>query len=316
MIAKAFARVSKRLVGDPKPKLWEVMNPKEAIWDNQPAVFELADAGRLDRNRSFFYVHGFTYDGSAQSAFNDFYAFDRAVEWWKPNKHIGGCSYYNAMRCRLFILAYRTSFEVGFEAIVRSALSSVLGGVTGSSPVMAAAVYWREFERRAQVTGEFLARIIAQFPQDPDGLDYHIFSQSLGCYTVASAGQRLYGGRTDGGGTTSQRGPFRSWYCMAGALPNDAFGPLGAFKAAPYLTEGEAGLSVYYSMVDDTLSTLYYIANGFMAMGQIGSTSETRVPTILRNVDTFKQTGNTHAPVFGYFEKVAPLVRRNFGFNF
>ena len=40
---------------------------------------------------------------------------------------------------------------------------------------------------------------------------------------------------------------------MAGALPNDAFGPLGAFKAAPYLTEGEAGMSAYYStMVVDT----------------------------------------------------------------
>ena len=133
---------------------------------------------------------------------------------------------------------------------------------------------------------------------------------------VASAGQRLYGGRTDNSGTTSQRGPFRSWYCMAGALPNDAFGPTGKFKAAPYLTDGEAHLSVYYSMVDDTLSTLYYIANGFMAMGQIGSTSGTRLPTFLENVDTFEQTGNTHAPVFGYFEKVAPLVRRDFGFNF
>ena len=40
---------------------------------------------------------------------------------------------------------------------------------------------------------------------------------------------------------------------MAGALPNDAFGPLGSFKAAPYLTEGEAGMSAYYStMVVDT----------------------------------------------------------------
>ena len=309
-------------------------NPYDAIWGYADPQFVSVDSGgTFDRNISFFYVHGAFYNGGPNVAFDDFAYLENGVglfrnaiadtsptgevqtlcpEWGKKQGYVDASC---PCRCRLFILGYDTSLSTAAKGLINKAIGTVLGGsVTGSSDVLNTAVAWREMERRGAAAGDYLAGLLSQIDDPYFSGEYHMFSHSLGCFTVAHAAQAIYTAHPDWPYL------FVSWYCMAGAVPADAFAPTGRFPQAPklipsvsYLGDGWGQLKVYYSLVDDVLSAAYMLAAGQPAMGQFGSTSQPAVANF-GNVDTRTLTGAIHGP-FGYLQPVAPLMRTDYGIS-
>ena len=183
---------------------------------------------------------------------------------------------------------------------------------------MTAAVFWRELERRANLTGEHLA---TYFPNlDNNNRRALIVSHSLGCFASATALKTF-------ALQSANVIPFNIWLCMAGALPANAFTESGFFKesldvvALPVRSSRSSAIGVdfprlgtfaLFSYFDLVLGTAYVFANSTLALGQTGALIPVKH---VENINVTDLAGETHTISNGYFQKVGALLRAIFRTN-
>lgn len=292
LIQKVWEQVSGQLEHDPKPQIYALWNPKEAVWEGAEPRLEPVPEDWNNfhiESTTYLFIHGKDYRSDPKEAYEFYVRFAKEVNLYKESHTIED----------VFLVSYDTKITDEAETIIRKGFETVLATmVTGSAPNLFLAVLWRELERRATVTGDFLLPLLKRMREGKGS--YGAVTHSLGCFTFAHAAKRLISEQPEGHG-------LNFWYCMAPALPANAFTNTGIFKQAPLIGE----TSVWYSFIDSILSTAYILANGHPAMGQTGALEPAHS---LNDIDVTKLAGPVHnvqeiAEIPGYFTLVGPKLR-------
>jgi hypothetical protein len=88
VVDRIVRAVAPQLRVNPRPQLWELANPSQAVWGNSAPRFVQATAVQNDTRAVFIFVHGVAYDGTPQMAFRDFYP-KQVLTRGHPRKYLG-----------------------------------------------------------------------------------------------------------------------------------------------------------------------------------------------------------------------------------
>ncbi|MEI5919431.1 hypothetical protein ACMHYP_26235 [Bacillus cereus] len=299
LIQKVWEQVSGQLERDPNPQVYALWNPKQAVWEGATPNLESLPADynnfHIEASGTIF-IHGKDYQSDPKEAYEFYVNYAKELNLYKNFHTIQD----------VFLVCYDTKITDEADTIIRKGFETVLGTtITGSAPNMFAAVLWRELERRATLTGDFLFPLLKRMREAKGA--YGAVTHSLGCFTLAHVANRLVNVLPDGN-------RLRSWHCMAPALPANAFTGTGIFKDAPLISDGT---TVWYSHIDSILSTAYIYANGYPAMGQTGCLESANS---VENIDVTQFVGPVHnvqeiAGTPGYFTLVAPKLKEKLGIH-
>ncbi|TYP78238.1 hypothetical protein [Paenibacillus methanolicus] len=310
-IDQVFRRIARQIQRDPNPRVFHYRNPEAAIWlrTQRPDVVQInPNTHNFPANRwPYIFIHGAGRGGTAEEA--RFFYEDFEINARMFNPVFANSPNYRA-NADIYLVAYDAQIEGEDELIIRRALATVLGqAITGSSPDLFLAVMWKEFERRAIVTAD---RALLPMFNRMAGQTFRnagLITHSLGCLVGAQAAERFIRAQPNANVLTF-------WYCMAAALPSDAFTTTGAFNNAPRIAgvaDGiRQGTSVWFSYLDAVLLFAYTLANKHLALGVTGAL-ESKNPLTDFNVTDI--VGPVHDlniadPSRGYFNLLASEIQR------
>ncbi|MDA2116714.1 hypothetical protein PDN31_15295 [Bacillus cereus] len=315
LIDKVWDLIGWRVKKNPNPRIFRLENPKNCIWDKSESeiLTEINENAPLPPDKiPYVFVHGIQNGAFKSEAFKFYRNFELAARMFNPSNPQA-----NYSNVDIYIVSYDSKLTDEEGLIIREGISSVLASpVSGDAPDLYAAVMWKEWERRAQITAEnkilpFLKQISQSNIKGANAITH-----SLGCYALAYAANKFFIEQP------SMRPPFYSWFCMAAAIPANSFTSTGIFNKAPFIAgipdNPGIGTSVWFSYLDSALSTLYVIANKYAALGQTGAL-QSQIP--VTNIDTSRCTKGVHmvdevnkygVVIPGYFTLLGPLIRSIF----
>ena len=304
LIEEVWLQVASELAVEPNPQLFKLDNPEQAVWNGaQPSFTPIPPSYSFpDFRNAFFILHGMGYDGSNKQAFDSMYKpFEKSARMFN-----GDTSWKRFSD--IYLVAYDTRLTDEARTIIRKGFASVLGQqVVGSAPNTIGAVLWRELERRANLTGEYLAVYLSSLSAPPHASGF-VVAHSLGCFASAAA-LKSYALRS-----TNARRVISQWLCMAAALPANALTNSGIFEESLNAVTSLAppfGTFVLFSWFDLVLGAAYTpLVNETLAMGQTGALIPVQP---LANSNVSRLVGETHAISDGYLDKVGPVIRAIYG---
>ncbi|KZE74900.1 hypothetical protein [Paenibacillus elgii] len=211
------------------------------------------------------FVHGKGHTATKDSAYSFFWDIEEHVKIFRHDEY---------KNHDLYLVSYDTDLTGTDEKIIKAAFELFIKiGALGDPEPLILAVFWRELERRAEVTGKFLVPFLKTLSsfyksiEEMNGIGPFAITHSLGCYTFATAAQELLK-------ESNENRCFAAWLCMAAAVPSNGFTNTGAFRLAPLIAgtpDGPImGTSVWYSRTDLVLNIAYTLATGHLAMGVTG----------------------------------------------
>lgn len=305
LIDQVWRMVFGDIKGEAHPRIFHLTNPKVSVWEDtrlrNMVEVDISTINFPVGRAPFVFVHGAGKRGNELDAFSFYYSFEREARMF--NNSLKDYSHAD-----IFIVSYDSLITNNTRLIIKNAFESLLGPLTDAdAPGLFSAVMWREWEERAEFTAEkvilpFLKKISESGLEPSYGAG--AITHSLGCYALAHAAQLFVTEIPE----SSQR-PFDIWFCMAAALPSNAFTrtgdfPLAPLIAGPSIAGPKHGTSVWFSNVDYILGLLYgVLANRHFAMGQTGALA---AANDLTNLDVTNCVGIEHDD-FKYF----PLVQRS-----
>lgn len=280
---------------DPHPAIYYVPRPfnSETAIKIDPETYVFPP-----RRKPCLFVHGKGYSAKKKAAYSFF---------WDIEEHVKIFSEGHSELNDVYLVSYDTDLTDEDEAIIRAAFQLLLGiGPTGEADPLILAVFWRELERRAAITGDYILpflRRLAEFQTPDSSLSGFAITHSLGCFTFASAAQKLIR-------ENESNRCFDKWLCMAAAIPSNGFTATGRFTFAPLIAgEGNGpvvGTSVWYSRLDLILNIAYTLATGHLAMGVTGLLIS--IPRIyISDMDVTEITKEDHH--IAYFKKLGKKLR-------
>ncbi|PQP80344.1 hypothetical protein C0Q44_28435 [Paenibacillus sp. PCH8] len=295
VIEEVWRFVKKDIRRDPRPAIYYVPRPfsSDTAVQIDPETYEFPPG----RKPSLF-VHGKGYSSSKNSAYSFFSDIEEHVQIFS-NGH-------NELN-DVYLVSYDTELTDEDEIIIRAAFQLLLGiGTAGEADPLILAVFWRELERRAAITGDYILPFLRRIAeaQTPDlSLAGFAITHSLGCFTFASAAQKLIR-------ENENNRCFLNWLCMAAAIPSNGFTSTGGFTFAPLIAGGgdgpRYGTSVWYSRLDLVLNLAYTLATGHLALGATGSLDS--VPRVyISDMDVTQITKEDH--YIAYFKKLGNMLR-------
>ena len=271
IIQQVTNAVAPQLVKNPEPKLFRLVNPKNATHlgeDPQFIQIHDNDLAQYSYKNLYFFIHGMDYSGTPKDSFEGMFKhFENAVGMFNNTN-------FDPDRM-IFFLCYDTYINDEYKTIIRLGFESVLGSpVSGNAPMMTLAVFWRELEDRAKIAGKYLLSLLVHLPRGNDW-SYYVLSHSLGNFVVGHMAQEFYKANPNEGNM------LWNWYSIAAAIPSNAITGSGIFNNAIKAFGGE--IKVYHSLTDSVLSTAYILANALPAMGQVGSSISRRFEIVNKN---------------------------------
>ncbi|PFU19512.1 hypothetical protein [Bacillus cereus] len=297
LIEAVWELISGDLAADPNPRLFKIIEPEKLVYSGT-SVKE-TDFKEVNPNdplevgrRPYVFIHGKNYGSGCLEAFEFYKDFEKNIQWFKNGKDYSNVDFY--------LVSYDTRMTDENMTLIRKAISAITGGlVTGTGMLFFWAVMWRELERRAQITGDYILPLLQKM-NDADVYG-RIISHSLGCFTAAHMSSRYIDERR------GDRPPVFNWLCLAPAIPANAFTNTGMFENAPRVAVGPDGpgygTSVFYSYGDLVLFGLYgLLANYHTAMGNIGAL-ESKHP--LNNIDVTHLVRDAHLG-YDYWSRIKP----------
>ncbi|WP_416042490.1 hypothetical protein [Bacillus subtilis] len=312
LIDKVWEKVFGKIEGNANPKIYQLRNPKQAVWSNsKPIMIPInLDSHTFPQRRApYLFVHGAGKRGNEEEAFDFYEQFELNAKMFNNSNHDYSSS-------DIYIVSYDSLITNNTKLIIKDAFESVLGTLSDSdAPLLFTAVVWREWEKRAEETAEKVIlpfmRKMSESGIEAPRLGAGAITHSLGCYALSHAAQLFVSEIPE----PSLR-PFSFWFCMAAALPSNAFTSTGQFPLAPliagrpYQDNLFYGTSVWFSNLDATLGVLYSIlANRYFSMGQTGSLVSKED---LVNLDVTRCSGLEHDyPI--YFKLVKNVIRSALG---
>ncbi|MEK4058307.1 MULTISPECIES: hypothetical protein [Paenibacillus] len=247
-------------------RLYHLINPGPAVWESQPRDMQVIDPDTISLPQDrvpFVFIHGVENQGETD-AFEFYKKFEKSA--WMYNHNVPGVDYSSV---DIYIVSYDAKISNENHQIIKSAFESAGVIVDGDAPGMFAAVMWKEWVRRARLTSDKIMPFLNKMKYLPHNYRGLAVTHSLGCEVMANAGHRLIENDPD------LEPAFIRWWCMAAALPSDAFSNTGLYPSAPRIAMNypleKPGTTVWFSASDSLLSTLYFIANDHFAMGQTGA---------------------------------------------
>jgi hypothetical protein len=323
LIDDVWNAVAPQLRQNASPMLFRLTNPGPAAWQGATPVIEDVQASfhRDPARRPLLFIHGMGYPANPAVAIADMYLpFEQQAKMF--NRPAGGP--IDATTLDIFLLSWNSDLTTDKADIIKGALESLgyAGGSLAATPLIFAAIMWRELERRADECASYLLPLFRTLTNGQRGTGNPndnwpgVFTHSLGSYVFAAMAEKL--------GPAGDFAPLAQfWWSMAGAIPQNAFSKTGVFQHAPHacvpLNGTLAGTHVFYSWQDAVLLTAYSLANGHPAMGTTGANSSA-LPNV-KNWHTQEYTGASHvitdggpfAQFGGYFRKMAPLIKAFLG---
>ncbi|MEH7126150.1 hypothetical protein V7127_23340, partial [Bacillus sp. JJ1773] len=250
----------------------------------------------------YLFIHGIEYSDDPCETFSFYRGFEDVVGMFDKNRQ-DGPDYSNV---DIYLVNYDSKITDEEKTIIRAGFKTVLGEpVVGNAPDLFAVVIWREFVRRAEETA--VTKVIPFLRKLADAkllIQGRAITHSLGSYLLAYAGNAI----------NPSESIFQSWFCMAAAMPSDAFTSTGKFKYAPSIAGGPEdinyGTSIWYSAFDKVLTFIYPLANRHPAMGQTGGLIPIRA---LTDYDVTLCVREAHMLRDGYFQRLGPTLRYFFG---
>lgn len=312
LIEAVYRTVAGELAKEINPRILKIIDPfKPSCGENNNNLVEIEiDNYKFPENRvPYLFIHGIEYSDNPCDTFTFFRGFEDVVKMFDKDR-TDGPDYSNV---DIYLVSYDSKLTDEEETIIRRGFETVLGQVTiGTAPELFAAVIWREYIQRAETTANrtvipFLQKLAdAKLPVNNKG---RAITHSLGSYLLAYAGHNL----------NPTIPIFQSWFCMAAAMPSDAFTSTGKFKNAPRIAgpprdnENEHivnhGTSVWYSAIDGVLTFIYPLGTLHFAMGQTGAL----IPrTALIDYDVTLCVREAHGQKEGYFKRLGPTLRHIF----
>ncbi|OAB34138.1 hypothetical protein [Paenibacillus glacialis] len=297
VVNEVWKIVSPRLKKGADPKIFYLKNYNrlESAIEIDPNNFEFAD-----QKHPCLFVHGMDYESGINSAYNFFKDFNGRVSLFNHPKY---------QNHELYLVSYDSKITDEYETIIKAAFESLIGvSQDGDSGPLIQAVLWRELEDRARETGDYIVPFLRKLSEHNKQTNNKGFalSHSLGCFTLASAGQIFIE-------EDSSTQLFALWLCMAAALPANAFSSSGDFELAPFIAgptddKVKYGTSVWYSRLDYVLNIAYTLATGHLAMGVTGPLEISRNHVYPTDVtDIVGEQHNTH-----YFPRLKNTLRNMF----
>ncbi|WP_044797055.1 hypothetical protein [Bacillus cereus] len=298
--------------GDANPRLFHLTNPYTAVWEDPSKrimkEINISDLTFPTGRAPFIFVHGAGYRGQENEAFAFYHSFEKEAKMFNNTVK----DYSNA---DIYIVSYDSLITNNSRIIIKNAFESILGPVSDDdAPLLFSAVMWRVWEKRAEVTAQdvilpFMKKISESGIEAPS-LGAGAITHSLGCYAMAYAAQLFIQEISE-----PALRPFKFWFCMAAALPANAFTNTGDFPLAPRIAGPavngpEYGTSVWFSNFDLILGGLYtLLANQHFAMGETGALVSAHG---LTNLDVTMCTNEVHND-FEYFPLVKHEIRSALG---
>ncbi|PFQ95922.1 hypothetical protein [Bacillus cereus] len=325
LVEYVYGQLKDKLKKNPYPKIFHFENPW-IIWGNakcptnpnkdcpDPILTEINPTEielKKDRN-PYLFIHGMVYeatkkDGSdfSRSEPTDAYGFYSTFE--KQAKMFINMPEEKRDKIDIYLVEYDSEMSEDEENIIRDFLiEHILIDLDPYEFLIIAAIFWKEMERRAKVTGNYILPFIEKLRDENQG---SVITHSLGGYVMAHAAHKIID--TKG---FNDRKSIQKWWCLSPALPSNAFTNTGEFEKAPFIAGPSRGeeiwgaTTVWYSLSDIALMLLYPLANFHPAMGQTGIGI---VETIgyVRDINITKTTCTTHGPGGAYMERLGPCIR-------
>lgn len=307
LIYYIYTLIADDISRDPKPQLFLFENPYYAIYKNEKPILKKVNPETHVPNankKQWLFIHGMLYsamnnDGSDFSISDlniyDFYStFEQEAEMFKNNES----------NTEIYLVSYDSEMNNRERKIIEKAIAGqVIGELGAFELIFVGAIFWREMERRARVTGDYLVPFLKTLNKSNDkGI---AVTHSLGCYVLAHAGQKIH--REDNMGSS-----FKEWWCMSAALPSDAFSNTGDFKDAIYIAQDHpgkrTGTHVWYSLSDIVLMMIYPLATYHTALGQTGA-GLSRIENVLEDIDLTNITDVYHGFSGEYIKRLGPCIR-------
>lgn len=312
--ATLVRKIQDRILGavdpPPEPILFHLENP-ECVWTGEPPkMVEFDTSSRSPRTRVYplIFVHGMQYVRKKEDAYKFYEEFEKATRLFKGERDPDSDEY------DVYILSYDSDLTNETNLLIRRALEAELAtNVEDDSPLLYLAILWRELVNRARYAGEKcltpLFHSIFRLDEQKSKSGY-IISHSLGNEAVAFAANKYYSGREN-----TYIPICKSWWCMAAAIPADAFTNTGDYGVTPKISNDTI---VWFSRTDEVLSLLYPMGNTAPSgepMLALGVTGALQHQYPLTNLDVTLCTDITHEVGNGYFRKLSKNIRWRLGID-
>jgi hypothetical protein len=243
------------------------------------------------------FIHGMMYAQNIENAYSFFKDFNDNVEVFPSVRYKD----YD-----VYLVSYDTELTDEIEAKIIAASSVLIDRGSGPVTLFVLAVFWRELEKRAKQTGDYIKNFLYKISQLYD-VNNNIYprgfclSHSLGSFTFAYAANELCE-------NNENVQAFQNWLCMAAAIPANAFTRTGDFEYAPRIAgapDGPSyGTSVWYSRMDWILNGAYSLVNGHLAMGTSGALENFYSITPM-DVTTIAREAHSD----NYFERLKSIIK-------
>lgn len=258
-----------------KPIIYKLKNPKEYVWERlEPKCDVVSIDNIVPGNRSpLIFIHGMGYEQSEYSASSFFKLFEQNAELFRGNsKH---WDFYD-----VYLVSYDSYLYNETKSIIRKGFETILGQpVFGTATTLFWAVLWRELERRAKITGDYLSLFFNKLSKNHQSNSTieksMVVAHSLGCFVAAHGEHCFVQQNLDKNEILNYKGLIERNVFFAPAVPSNSFATTGDYSYAPLIcpyTDGAKGTSIFYSYTDYILLSMYtLLANGHTAMGTTGA---------------------------------------------
>jgi len=326
LIEFAYEHLQRKLRKYPNPKIFHFENPW-ILWGNytcpnnpndvcpEPILTEIIpEEVELKEDRDpYIFIHGMVYeatkkDGSDLSRSEPTNAFGFYSIFENQAKMFINLPPEQRDKIDIYLVEYDSEMSEKEEDIIRNFLiERILIDLNPYEFLIIAAIFWREMEKRAKETGDYILPFIEKLRDKNQG---SVITHSLGGYVMAHSAHKII----DTKGYSDYK-KITKWWCLSPALPSDAFTNTGDFEKAPFIAGPMPGeelwlaTTVWYSLADIVLMLIYPLANYHPALGQTGiGVVETR--GYVRDINITKTTLTTHGPGGAYMERLGPCIRK------
>ncbi|MFD5020224.1 hypothetical protein ACFWMP_15080 [Paenibacillus sp. NPDC058367] len=196
----------------PEPAIYHLPNPKSSVGAKKIDI----ESHVFPKNKyPSILVHGMGYNASLDDAYSFYRDFEDHVDVFSDSRYADH---------DIYLVSYDTELTDESDSIIRAAIELLLGMIPGGDlEPLVLGVFWRELERRASLTGDYIFPFLKRIKQEvPTALGFAV-THSLGCFTLASASQKLLS-------ENRNNKIFSKWLCMAAALPAMPLLKQGVFR--------------------------------------------------------------------------------------
>jgi len=309
LIYKVWGKVKLKIQQDPDPKIYWLKNPGPAVWNGESYIMPIVDNTTvLPRDHHvYLFVHGIENQG-INDAFEFYKSFEKEAKMFYLEDDRRSFK-------EIFIVSYNVKMSEEIKNTILDGFAKVVEDIViGQGPLMLAAVFWKELERRAIKTGNILIPFLSKMLENYN--TGYVITHSLGSYVMAHAAHQAIRSNPN------VLKLFNVWLAIAPAVPCNAFANPNDgdnFSLAPGICEtyyegsryeNQFGMKIFYSSNDIVLNTAYTLAKGYPAMGSIGAYARGRIYPF-KNINVTRQVGTTHQTSGdnGYFHLIGPRIR-------